>query len=60
MFTAEIPRLKAFEHAVTAGVPVYGLKGNAQARRGWGAYEAAWSELQGVVSVRAARAKRHA
>lgn len=45
LFGAEIPRLKAFEHAVVAGVAIYDLKGNPDARRGAAAYEAAWDEL---------------
>jgi chromosome partitioning protein len=46
-FVSEVPRLKVFEHAVAAGVPVYGLKGRfaADAKRGWDAYEAAWHEI---------------
>jgi chromosome partitioning protein len=61
IFLAEIPRLKAFEHAVTAGVPVCDLKGNTQAKRGWAAYEAAWGEIDaGLLSPVAGRGvKRH-
>ena len=44
IFAAEIPRLKAFEKAAAAGVPVSGLKGQ-PARRAWEAYEAAGKEI---------------
>ena len=44
VFTAEIPRLKAFEHAAAAGVPVSKLTDD-RARRAWHAYEAAGKEI---------------
>jgi chromosome partitioning protein len=44
LFAVEIPRLKAFEKAAAAGVPVYGVK-DVRAKRGWEAYEAAGKEL---------------
>jgi chromosome partitioning protein len=44
IFAAEIPRLKAFEKAAAAGVPVSGIKGHS-ARRAWEAYEAAGKEI---------------
>jgi chromosome partitioning protein len=44
LFAVDIPRLKAFEKAAAAGVPVYGVK-DARAQRGWEAYEAAGKEL---------------
>jgi len=61
IFAAEIPRLKAFEHAVSAGVAICDLKGNVQAKRGWAAYEAAWQEIDaGLLAPAAGQgAKRH-
>jgi len=44
VFSAEIPRLKAFEHAAAAGMPVNKLT-DAPARRAWNAYEAAGKEI---------------
>jgi chromosome partitioning protein len=44
LFTVDIPRLKAFEKAAAAGVPVYAVD-DARARRAWEAYEAAGKEL---------------
>jgi chromosome partitioning protein len=44
LFAVDIPRLKAFEKAAAAGVPVYGVK-DVRAMRGWEAYEAAGKEL---------------
>jgi chromosome partitioning protein len=35
LFAVDIPRLKAFEKAAAAGVPVYGVK-DVRAIRGWG------------------------
>jgi chromosome partitioning protein len=46
LFSVDIPRLKAFEKAAAAGVPVYAVKDN-RAKRGWEAYEAAGKELYG-------------
>lgn len=40
-FDAEIPRSKSFERAAAAGVPVYAVPGDRQARRAWEAYQAA-------------------
>jgi chromosome partitioning protein len=45
VFKAEIPRLAAFEKAAAEGVPVYGIKDDKNAQRGWKAYEAAAKEL---------------
>ena len=44
VFTAEIPRLAAFEKAAAEGVPVYAVKDN-RAARAWNAYEAAGKEM---------------
>lgn len=44
LFAADIPRLKAFEKAAAAGVPVYGVA-DIRAKRAWEAYEAAGKEL---------------
>jgi chromosome partitioning protein len=44
VFTAEIPRLAAFEKAAAEGVPVYAVKDN-RAERAWKAYEAAGKEM---------------
>ena len=44
LFSADIPRLKAFEKAAAAGVPVYEVD-DARARRAWEAYETAGKEL---------------
>jgi chromosome partitioning protein len=46
LFTVDIPRLKAFEKAATAGVPVYEVK-DVRAQRAWEAYQAAGKELHG-------------
>ena len=45
VFAAEIPRLKSFERAAAAGVPVYGVTDDPRAKRAWEAYEAAGREL---------------
>ena len=44
LFSIDIPRLKAFEKAAAAGVPVYEVD-DARARRAWEAYETAGKEL---------------
>ena len=44
VFTAEIPRLKAFEKAAAAGLPVSDVD-DARARRAWEAYEAVGKEI---------------
>ncbi|CCG43193.1 ParA family protein [Magnetospirillum molischianum] len=44
VFTAEIPRLVAFEKAAAEGVPVYGIK-DERAVRAWEAYEDAGKEI---------------
>lgn len=44
-FTAEIPRLAAFEKAAAEGVPVYGVRDDRNAGRAWEAYEAAGKEI---------------
>lgn len=44
VFDAEIPRLKAFEHAAASGVPVNKLS-NDPARRAWLAYESTGKEI---------------
>ena len=44
LFSVDIPRLKAFEKAAAAGVPVYGVK-DIRAQRAWEAYVAAGKEL---------------
>jgi chromosome partitioning protein len=43
-FRAEIPRLKAFEHAAALGVPVYDVH-EPRAQRAWKAYESAGKEI---------------
>jgi len=48
VFEAEIPRLKAFEKAAAAGVPVYAVNDDDRARRAWAAYEAAGKEMPNV------------
>ena len=45
VFTAEIPRLAAFEKAAAEGVPVYSVKDDRNASRAWDAYQAAGKEL---------------
>jgi chromosome partitioning protein len=45
VFVAEIPHLKSFERAAAAGVPVYAVKRDAQAKRAWQGYEAAGREI---------------
>jgi chromosome partitioning protein len=45
LFTAEIPRLKAFDRAFYAGVCVGEVKGDPNAARAWQAYEAAAKEV---------------
>ena len=45
VFTAEIPRLAAFEKAAAEGVPVYSVKDDRNANRAWDAYQAAGKEL---------------
>jgi chromosome partitioning protein len=45
IFTAEIPRLAAFEKAAAEGVPVYGVKDDRNAARAWEAYAAAGKEI---------------
>jgi chromosome partitioning protein len=44
LFSGDIPRLKAFEKAAAAGVPVYGVE-DTRARRAWQAYESVGKEL---------------
>ena len=44
LFAVDIPRLKAFEKAAAAGVPVYDVK-DPNATRAWKAYQAAGKEL---------------
>ncbi len=45
VFTAEVPRLAAFEKAAAEGVPVFSVKGDRAAARAWEAYEAAGREM---------------
>jgi chromosome partitioning protein len=45
VFVAEIARLKSFERAAAAGVPVYAVKNDAQAKRAWQGYEDAGREI---------------
>jgi chromosome partitioning protein len=45
VFSAEIPRLAAFEKAAAEGVPVYSVKDDRNAARAWEAYEAAGKEI---------------
>jgi chromosome partitioning protein len=47
VFSAEIPRLAAFEKAAAEGVPVYSVKDDRNAARAWKAYEAAGKEISG-------------
>jgi len=44
LFAVDIPRLKAFEKAAAAGVPV-SLVDDPRTKRAWEAYEAAGKEL---------------
>jgi chromosome partitioning protein len=44
VFTAEIPRLAAFDKAAAAGVPVYAVH-DSRAARAWAAYEAVGKEI---------------
>jgi len=45
VFTTEIPRLKAFEHAAAAGIPVSQLSDD-RARRAWQSYAAVGKEIE--------------
>lgn len=45
VFAAEIARLKSFERAAAAGVPVYAVKHDAQSKRAWQGYEDAGKEI---------------
>jgi chromosome partitioning protein len=45
VFATDIPRLKSFERAAAAGVPVYAVADDPRARRAWEAYEAAGKEM---------------
>jgi chromosome partitioning protein len=45
VFAAEIPRLKSFERAAAAGVPVYAVKNDPQAKRAWQGYKNAGGEI---------------
>jgi chromosome partitioning protein len=45
IFKAEIPRLKSFERAAAAGVPVYAVKRDDTAMRAWQGYEDAGREI---------------
>src|SRR4051794_31055042 len=45
IFSAEIPRLAAFEKAAAEGVPVYSIKDDRNAARAWEAYEATGREV---------------
>jgi chromosome partitioning protein len=45
IFSAEIPRLAAFEKAAAEGVPVYAVRDDRNAVRAWTAYEAAGQEI---------------
>lgn len=45
VFVADIPRLKSFERAVAAGVPVYAVQHDPRAKRAWEAYEAVGREI---------------
>ena len=45
VFKAEIPRLKSFERAAAAGVPVYAVKRDDTAMRAWQGYEDAGREI---------------
>jgi chromosome partitioning protein len=45
MFKAEVPRLKSFEGAAAAGVPVYAVKRDDTAARAWQGYEDAGREI---------------
>ena len=48
IFTAEIPRLAAFEKAAAEGIPVYDVKDDRNAMRAWDAYEATGKEIANV------------
>jgi chromosome partitioning protein len=45
LFASDIPRLKSFERAAAAGVPVCDVKRDRDAARAWAAYEAAGKEI---------------
>ena len=45
VFTAEIPRLAAFEKAAAEGVPVHGVRDDRNAARAWDAYAAVGKEI---------------
>ncbi len=45
VFTAEIPRLAAFEKAAAEGIPVSGVLNDRNAARAWAAYQAVAEEL---------------
>jgi len=45
VFAADIPRLKSFERAAAAGVPVYAVTDDTRAKRAWEAYEAVGREM---------------
>jgi chromosome partitioning protein len=45
VFTAEIPRLAAFEKAAAEGVPVYSVKDDRNAARAWETYESVGKEI---------------
>ena len=45
IFQAEIPRLKSFERAAAAGVPVYEVRRDDTAMRAWQGYEDAGTEI---------------
>ena len=45
IFESEIPRLKSFERAAAAGILVYDVKFDLNAKRAWRAYESAGEEI---------------
>ena len=51
LFAVDIPRLKAFEKAAAAGVPVYDVD-DTRAKRAWEAYQAAGKELVTYVAAK--------
>jgi len=53
LFEAEIPRLKSFDYAAHAGVPVYDLKDGVRGKRAWAAYEAAGQEIDRLIGAAA-------
>jgi chromosome partitioning protein len=58
-FKTDIPRLKSFDKAAHAGVPVYGIKDGPSGKRAWAAYEEAGREIEEILGLRAEGVRRH-